>query len=174
MGRSRELATLDDARRAAADGVDAARFRPEFGWTYETGVKSAWADDRLVANLSLYYTLISNYQDVHRVGLAGFTIRNARRSTSRGLDFDLVARPAAGLEITGGAGYIDAHYDDFRTRRPASASTAIASRSRRPTTSRSPSSTSTPRGRWRASSIRASASTRFSTTASARRPASSC
>jgi outer membrane receptor protein involved in Fe transport len=42
---------------------------------------------------------VSNYQNVERVGLVGFSVANARRVTSRGIEAEVTASPLPGLEV---------------------------------------------------------------------------
>src|SRR2546422_5497338 len=75
------------------DDFASARFAPQVGWTWETGVHGAWLDERVRANLALYWIRVRGYQDVQRVGLTSFTVLNARQVTSRGVEFELTANP---------------------------------------------------------------------------------
>jgi iron complex outermembrane receptor protein len=56
---------------------------------------------------------VSDYQNPERVGFADFTVRNARRVTSRGLEAEVVTSLLPGLEVVLGGGVIHARYEDF-------------------------------------------------------------
>ncbi|MGD2184351.1 TonB-dependent receptor domain-containing protein [Lusitaniella coriacea] len=85
----------------------------ELSWNYELGVKTAWFDDRLIANLAVFHNVVDDFQ----VGLPDVTgltrnIANAQVSIT-GLELELKTRPLEGLDITAGFGYTDAKYDSF-------------------------------------------------------------
>ncbi|HEY8351757.1 MAG TPA: TonB-dependent receptor, partial [Sphingomonadales bacterium] len=75
-------------------------FEPDSTLNYEIGVKSAWADNRLVANLALYYIDWSNIQiDARRASDGRNYIVNAGAAVSKGLELELRALPLEGLEL---------------------------------------------------------------------------
>ena len=90
------------------------RFNTERVWASEIGVKSAWLDGKVNANLSLFYYDITDYQ-VEQFAPAGFnvTIAGAPSATSLGSEFELSARPVAGLQLSGFFGYTAARLDRF-------------------------------------------------------------
>lgn len=96
------------------DDAVSARFRPEFGWTYETGVHASALDGRLDTDVALYWIRVRDYQDIEPKGLTSLTVRNARHATSRGVELEVFADPIRGLDLEANVAYIDAHYDDFR------------------------------------------------------------
>jgi iron complex outermembrane recepter protein len=96
------------------DDPTLARFAPQRDWSWETGLKSTWLDDRLSADLALFYVLAEDFQVARRAGFTSFRILNAEQVTTRGVEAALAARPCAGLEIDTAIGYTDARYDDFQ------------------------------------------------------------
>ena len=82
---------------------------------YEIGVRSAWADQRLIVNLTAFSTDVENYQTTARdPEQESFYIRNAQART-RGVEFELLARPFAAYDLTialAGA-YVDARWRNF-------------------------------------------------------------
>ncbi|HBQ97677.1 MULTISPECIES: TonB-dependent receptor domain-containing protein [unclassified Roseofilum] len=97
--------------RASSD--DTLVIGEELSWNYELGVKTAWLDDRLIANLAVFHNVIDDFQ----VGLGDPTgivrnIANAQVSIT-GVEFELKARPVSGFDITAGFGYTNARYDRF-------------------------------------------------------------
>lgn len=90
-------------------------YGPEYTWNYEAGVKTRWMDNRLQANLALFYIDMTDKQ-VYEV-LAGasptFSVDNAAGARSYGLELEVHAQPAQGWQITAGLGYIHAEYDDW-------------------------------------------------------------
>jgi len=98
-------AILDDERR----------YSPESSWNYEIGAKTGWFDNRLVFNIAGYY-IKWNDQIVRALGGATGTAVlnvNAGETTSKGVEIELTAKPAKGLDIRAGFAYTDAAYDDF-------------------------------------------------------------
>lgn len=72
-------------------------------WSYEAGVKSTFFNGRLLADFAAFHT---DWQDIQLSIPVGVTraIANAGDAEIRGVEFSLVARPVAGLELqlTGG------------------------------------------------------------------------
>jgi iron complex outermembrane receptor protein len=113
-------ATVARGYRAAGlshlvDDPAAARFEPQRHWSWETGLKTAWLEDRITADLALFYILARDFQVIRRAGFTSFQVLNADQVTSRGVEAALTARPWAGVALEGAVGYTDARYDDFRT-----------------------------------------------------------
>ncbi len=85
---------------------------PEFGpdeiQNYELGFKTAWFDNQLVANLSLYTIdwLDMQSRQVDEVTRFPF-VGNAGEARINGFEFDLNASVANGLTIFAGVGYTD-------------------------------------------------------------------
>lgn len=97
-----------------------APFSPEKVWAYEGGVKSAWADGRLTANLAYFY---NRYRDLQVTSFGrdpdtGFfqsLFTNAAAARIQGVELELAARPADGLMLAASAGFLDAQYKAFET-----------------------------------------------------------
>ena len=89
-------------------------YDPEYTWNYELGMKTTWLDERLLANLSVFYVSMTDKQvtqmDATRLAT---TITNAARAHSTGVELQLQAEPVQGLSLSGGFGYTDAQFDDF-------------------------------------------------------------
>ena len=94
--------------------IDTFCFDPEYTWNYEVGVKSKWLDNKLMANLSVFYISIDDKQvsELHPT-IAATTITNAAEATSKGFEFQLQAKPLSCLDIFGGFGYTEATFDKF-------------------------------------------------------------
>ncbi len=91
---------------------------PEKVESYELGIKSAWFDGALVANLAAYETTIEDYQTAiieQAVGTVGFIqyIANIPEVRSRGVEADLVWSPLDNLTLTASAAYTDAKYVQY-------------------------------------------------------------
>ncbi len=95
-------------------------FDPETVWGYEVGLKSTWADGRVVANAALFY---NDYQDLQVTSFGADPVSgtfvslftNAAKARTQGAELELIARPAAGLTLNAALGYLDAKYEEFNT-----------------------------------------------------------
>ena len=88
---------------------------PETIDAYELGLKSAWFDKRLTANLALFWTEDSNYQTT-QVNLINnvSSLTNAGKVRSRGVEVDLKAQPIDDLSLYASATYDDASYLSYK------------------------------------------------------------
>jgi iron complex outermembrane receptor protein len=106
-----------------AEGFKAGGFNPsspagneiyeeEHAWHTEAGWKSSWADGRLLANASVFFIdwddLQLNVPDKFVPGQ--FYIANVGDATSRGVEFDVTARPHQNVSLFGSAGYTRARF----------------------------------------------------------------
>jgi len=106
------------ARGFKAGGFNAASpagsegYGEEHSWNYEGGFKSSWLGQRLALNGAVFYL---NWRDL-QVNLPNpqvpgqFYIANAGQATSKGLEFEVTARPHPGLDVFGGVGYTNARF----------------------------------------------------------------
>jgi outer membrane receptor protein involved in Fe transport len=90
--------------------------------TYELGMRSRWFNDRLLVNLTGYYSTRDNIQvDVSVTDALGRNVRqrlNSAKGTIAGLDLDFQTsfRTRIGsVDFGGGVGLIDAKYTEFRS-----------------------------------------------------------
>jgi iron complex outermembrane receptor protein len=91
-------------------------YDPEYTWNYEAGMKTAWLDNRLMANATVFYIDIKDKQVPEWLqggGLMDRTVKNAAKAHSQGIELELQARPAQGLDLFGGVGYTEAKIDDW-------------------------------------------------------------
>ncbi|MDJ0600779.1 MAG: TonB-dependent receptor [Crocosphaera sp.] len=88
-------------------------YEAEKSWNYEIGLKSAWFNNRLVANLSVFHNPVEDYQ-VPVPDVTGFfgDIANANVDIT-GLELELRATPVDGFDIIAGFGYVDAYFTDY-------------------------------------------------------------
>ncbi|HUE88793.1 MAG TPA: TonB-dependent receptor [Vicinamibacterales bacterium] len=81
---------------------------------FEVGMKSSWLDNMVQVNVSAYHT---DYEDIQvfRLDLqtGGQVAINADKARIRGVELEMTARPAAGLELTAAYGYTDAKFTNF-------------------------------------------------------------
>jgi len=94
-------------------------FNPEYVDAFEVGVKSDLFDKRLRANLAGFYYLYKDMQ-LNAVTAAPngnlvVSIDNAGKSKIMGIELELQARPAEGLDMFFNVGYTDAEYTDIGT-----------------------------------------------------------
>ena len=94
--------------------------RPENVTAYEVGLKSTWLDQRLLADLAVFY---NDYRDeqvfVEIEPVAGGTglpinvLDNAPKAHTAGVDAQFVAKPIQGFTVTTNFGWLDARIDQF-------------------------------------------------------------
>jgi iron complex outermembrane receptor protein len=97
----------------AADQAEDAKFDPEESWNYEIGLKSAWLQNRLTANLAIFRIKTDDYQVTHSNTTTSVTVLNAAQATTDGIELEINARPLRGLDLTGSVGYLRAEFDEF-------------------------------------------------------------
>jgi len=86
-------------------------FDPEYSDNFEIGVKNSFLNNRLHANLVLFFTNVTNMQVPTLVLPDAVTItRNAGKLHSKGLELELAATPVKGLQLNYNFGYTDASY----------------------------------------------------------------
>jgi iron complex outermembrane receptor protein len=92
----------------------------ETSLNYELGLKSAWPEQHLSANLALFYIDIDKQQLLTVTpdsnGVPVTTITNAGKSRSRGAELEVFARPAPRLDLSLSIAYTDARFVDFTER----------------------------------------------------------
>jgi iron complex outermembrane receptor protein len=89
---------------------------PETSNAYEVGLKSAWFDHRLIANVAGFYTDYSNFQAQTIVGsglVHSFQLANAAKVHTGGVEFDVTARPLPNLNVSAGATFMEAKFDQY-------------------------------------------------------------
>jgi iron complex outermembrane receptor protein len=83
-------------------------------WSHEIGVKSAFLDNRLIINGSVYYMEIDDMQVNEHVSPMEGYITNAAEATGKGVELEMTARPYDGLSFIAGFGYTNVEFDDFK------------------------------------------------------------
>ncbi len=99
---------------AAGAILDSERtYQPEKSWNYELGAKTTFADGRVQLNLAGFY-IDWNDQIVRALG-ATFAVLNANagETSVKGIETELRANLAPGLDFTGGFAYTDSTYDSY-------------------------------------------------------------
>jgi iron complex outermembrane recepter protein len=90
-------------------------FRPESITSYEVGFKTDWLDRALRVNASAYYYDIKDLQVSRILGLVSPTVLifNAPKTTVKGIDLEITARPSRNFEVNIAYGYLDATYKSY-------------------------------------------------------------
>lgn len=84
-------------------------YDPEYTNNYELGAKSEWFNHRLRANMALFYIKWNDQQQSIIEGAGGY-VDNVGEMTSKGIEIELTALPAKGLEIAYNFGLADTEY----------------------------------------------------------------
>src|SRR5690606_36811001 len=92
--------------------LDERVFESETVDNWELGLKSAWFDNRLVANLTYFHTEIDDFQDRQCDGV-NFFVQNVGELTQQGVELDLQAQPFEQLFAVLGVSYLDSEFDSF-------------------------------------------------------------
>jgi iron complex outermembrane receptor protein len=87
-------------------------YEPEFIKSYEVGVKSDWLDRRLRVNAAAFWYDYSDLQ-VTSFFQSLTLVSNAADSTVKGIDLEVLANPAPGLDVGFSLSWLDATYDSF-------------------------------------------------------------
>jgi iron complex outermembrane receptor protein len=85
---------------------------------YELGLKSAWPDNRVTANVAVFYIDLSSQQlftttNAPNTGVPVSTIVNAGKSRSQGAEFELGAQPLDRLKLSLSLAYTDTKFINF-------------------------------------------------------------
>lgn len=108
------------------DGVvveDLESFGPEVLDNFEVGLKTIFLDQRVSANLAVFFGIYDDIQvtsvkdlgDLNNDGVNDIVrlTQNAAAATTRGIELEILARPTEGLIVQGSIGAIAAVYDNF-------------------------------------------------------------
>ena len=89
----------------------------EHSWNVEGGLKASWAGGRLATSLSAFYIDWNELQLnlPNPQSPAQFYIANIGGARSRGVEFELTARPHEQVGVFGALGYTHARFDDGST-----------------------------------------------------------
>lgn len=93
---------------------EVAAYKPEFSWNYEAGLRSELIDNRLSAEMTLFYMDIRDVQLTKFVDSGnGRILTNAGKARSYGAELSLRARIAEGLTADLNYGYTHATFRDY-------------------------------------------------------------
>ena len=98
----------------------------EYTWNYEVGLKTSWLNGKLMANLALFYTEIDDKQVAEYDSTTYLNVvTNAASAHSQGLELEVRALPARGLELFAGVGLNQSEFDTFMATEWNAAKTAL-------------------------------------------------
>jgi len=109
VGRGYKAGGFNSASPAGTES-----FGEEHTWQVEGGTKTAWAGGRLLLNVAAFRIEWNDLQlNVPNPAVpAQFYIANVGRATSSGVEFEVTARPRAGLDVFGTIGATRARFGD--------------------------------------------------------------
>ncbi|MEM9287780.1 MAG: TonB-dependent receptor [Pseudomonadota bacterium] len=90
--------------------VLSAVYDPQYVWAYEGGAKTDWLDNRLRANIAIFYNDISGSQQTAVVGPGSFATQNVGDLSIFGIELELAAQPLPWLNLFANIGYMDGDY----------------------------------------------------------------
>jgi iron complex outermembrane receptor protein len=89
-------------------------YKPEYSNNIEIGLKNTFWDNQLRLNVAAFYTQVQDAQVPTLILPDAITItKNAGQLTSKGLELELQATPAKGLDVTYQVGYTKATYSSL-------------------------------------------------------------
>jgi len=94
-----------------ANGIEngPATYASDSLWSYEAGSKSRFLNNRVSLNASVFYVKWKNIQQGVYLPTCAYTYNaNAGDATSKGIEFELKAKPMAGLTLGASGGYVKA------------------------------------------------------------------
>lgn len=115
------MAYLSATRGFKSGGFNSVGFQPSFDpeyiWSYEAGLKTAFLDNKVQANLSGFYY---DYSDLQVTVIDGVStaVDNAAKARVYGAELEMVLRPVKGLTIEGSLALLDAKFKELTTEDP--------------------------------------------------------
>lgn len=86
-----------------------ATYAPDSLWSYEVGSKSRFLNGRVAVNADVFYVKWKNIQQGVYLPTCAYSYNaNAGNATSKGFEFDIKAKPMAGLTLSAAGGYVKA------------------------------------------------------------------
>jgi iron complex outermembrane receptor protein len=84
-------------------------YSPDSLWSYEVGSKSRFLNNRVSLNADLFYVKWNNIQQGVYLPTCAYTYNaNAGDAVSKGVEFEIKAKPMAGLTLSASGGYVKA------------------------------------------------------------------
>lgn len=98
-----------------SDVKDSADFNETKSLNYEMGFKSKLLSNRLMLNANVYHIDYDDLQVMERdMSTNIYTVKNAGKAHSTGIETDIMYKPLRGLDIFATAGLSESKYDDFK------------------------------------------------------------
>ena len=94
--------------------IDAAEFEDETSEAFEIGAKMDLFEGRGRLNISAFMSEFDNVQVSTFDGVANYTVGNAAKTSSNGIEIDGQFAVTDGLTVYGSVAYLDAVYDSFK------------------------------------------------------------
>jgi iron complex outermembrane receptor protein len=98
--------------------IERMKYEPEYATSFESGIKSSWLNNRVVANISTFLTKFRDYQVsqyfLTEEGILASMRTNAAKATTKGFELEISALLLKELKISGGWGYADARFDEYK------------------------------------------------------------
>lgn len=92
--------------------VDQGPVNPETVWSYETGLKAKFFDNRLTSNLALFDYDYSNLQVTKNEGTL-LVLENAASARVKGFEAELVGKPTDQIRLDFSGSYLDARFTNY-------------------------------------------------------------
>ena len=90
-------------------------YKPEYSNNIEAGIKNSFYNDRLQLNITAFYTLVTDAQVPTLILPDAITVtKNTGKLNSKGIELELSATPAKGLQFNYNFGYTDAMYKSLK------------------------------------------------------------
>ena len=100
---------------ATIERVEDETYNPEYSWNYEAGVKSVWLNQKLTANMSVFFIDWKDQQVVQSVPSGrGIMVKIAGKSESKGVELELYFKANKSLTLAGAFGYTKAKFIDYK------------------------------------------------------------
>lgn len=90
------------------------RFDEQTSLNYEIGAKTAWFNDKLFLNSTLFYIDINDMHVWNTPSANVWVASNAGKAHSQGVEIEAKARPLRGLDITAAIGLIEVEFDEYK------------------------------------------------------------
>ncbi len=102
----------DELASIGVDPAEQVTYDSDTLWSYELGLKSTLADNRVTFNAAVYQIQWSDVRQLNRLGCGFQYSYNAGEAESTGFELELTAAPVEGLTLSAALGYTDAEITD--------------------------------------------------------------
>jgi outer membrane receptor protein involved in Fe transport len=91
-------------------------YDPESSWTYELGGRYEMLDKRFSLTYAFFYSRVNDVQiiELRNMGTSGRSIKNAGKSTSKGVELSLKYTPVSNFSLYGDYGFADARFCSYK------------------------------------------------------------